>query len=219
MIIKVNTKSVICFDLDDTLYNELDYLISAYTEIAKKLEKSEWLVLLARMLSMYRDNENVFDVINIEYKVSHKKLLEWYRNHIPSIQLFNGALELINEIKSKNGKLCVITDGRSLTQRNKLNSLKIDNLFDKIIISEEIGSTKPSIKNFTVIEQSFPNCSYLYIADNLKKDFIAPNQLGWSSIGLLDKGKNIHNTAGAYILNKNNRPKKLIRELTDIIVK
>jgi putative hydrolase of the HAD superfamily len=30
------------------------------------------------------------------------------------------------------------------------------------------------------------------MADNLKKDFITPNFLGWKTVGLLDNGKNIH---------------------------
>ena len=33
---------------------------------------------------------------------------------------------------------------------------------------------------------------YYYIADNPAKDFIAPNALKWTSICLLDQGKNIH---------------------------
>ena len=28
--------------------------------------------------------------------------------------------------------------------------------------------------------------------DNPQKDFIAPNRLGWATIGLLDSGSNIH---------------------------
>jgi putative hydrolase of the HAD superfamily len=33
---------------------------------------------------------------------------------------------------------------------------------------------------------------YIYIADNVKKDFITPNKLGWTTICLFDKGQNIH---------------------------
>lgn len=35
-------------------------------------------------------------------------------------------------------------------------------------------------------------CEYFYIADNVKKDFITPNKLGWTTVCLLDSGKNIH---------------------------
>jgi len=40
----------------------------------------------------------------------------------------------------------------------------------------------------------YPNndLAFYYIGDNPEKDFIAPNELGWTSICLLDDGKNIH---------------------------
>lgn len=33
---------------------------------------------------------------------------------------------------------------------------------------------------------------FYYIGDNLRKDFVAPNKLGWQTICLLDNGENIH---------------------------
>lgn len=33
---------------------------------------------------------------------------------------------------------------------------------------------------------------FIYIGDNISKDFIAPNTLGWITIGLLPSGQNIH---------------------------
>ena len=36
------------------------------------------------------------------------------------------------------------------------------------------------------------NANFYYIGDNVVKDFIAPNQLGWTTICLLDNGQNIH---------------------------
>ena len=32
----------------------------------------------------------------------------------------------------------------------------------------------------------------MYIGDNPKKDFVAPNQLNWVTVGLRDDGRNIH---------------------------
>ena len=39
----------------------------------------------------------------------------------------------------------------------------------------------------------FPECQYYYIGDNVKKDFITPNKLGWKTIGMRDVDSvNIH---------------------------
>ena len=39
----------------------------------------------------------------------------------------------------------------------------------------------------------------VYIADNPKKDFIAPKQLGWNSIGILNENTRIHPLTNNYI--------------------
>ena len=33
---------------------------------------------------------------------------------------------------------------------------------------------------------------FIYVGDNTKKDFLAPNELGWDSICIKDAGENIH---------------------------
>ncbi len=192
MDIKVDSQTVIVFDLDDTLYNELDYLKSAYKSIALFLEPNDWKRLYSKMFSLYRSKINVFESIAFDYNKEIGSLTEMYRNHNPNIQLFDGVLEVFEAIKSEGGKIGIITDGRSNTQRAKLESLGIINYIDCVVISEEIGSEKPSLANFKAVETTLPAKFYYYIADNLKKDFVAPNALGWKSIALIDNGKNIH---------------------------
>ena len=48
MDIKVNAQTVVVFDLDDTLYNEVQYLKSAYLEIATTLEPADSKELFAK---------------------------------------------------------------------------------------------------------------------------------------------------------------------------
>ncbi|MBV7268154.1 HAD family hydrolase [Winogradskyella luteola] len=215
MDIKVNTNTVVVFDLDDTLYNELDFLKSAYQYIAQKLEVKNHKSLYINMFSLYRNNKNVFKLLSSEYNVEIQLLIDMYRNHIPNIELFEGAMEMINSVKAKQGKIGIITDGRSKTQRAKINALGITDLVDKVIISEDIGTEKPNINNFRIIESEFPNCNYWYIADNLKKDFISPNQLGWNTLGLIDNGKNIHYASHKY-MDVEHKPLDFILNLSDI---
>ncbi len=192
MDIKVDHNTVVVFDLDDTLYNELDFLKSAYKSIAVFLEPNNWKPLYSKMFSLYRCKVNVFEFLASAYNEEIDNLIEIYRNHQPDIQLFDGVLEVLEAIKSKKGKIGIITDGRSKSQRAKLQSLGILKYIDKVIISEEIGSEKPSLANFKAIENSLSGRIYFYIADNLTKDFIAPNALGWKTVILIDNGKNIH---------------------------
>ena len=74
-------KKVVCFDLDDTLYKEIDFLESAYGEIATSVGKAE---LVSLMMKWYYDSENVFHNLN-QYLRLNKPITEYlsiYRNHI-----------------------------------------------------------------------------------------------------------------------------------------
>lgn len=184
-------KKYIVFDLDDTLYYELDFLRSAYREIAEILSKEYADELHQKMLLMYENKKDVFEFLSLEYDFPKESLLNIYREHFPNIVLRKGVKEILDLLKHKEIKMGLLTDGRSLTQGNKIKALDIENYFDKIIISEEFGSEKPDEKNYKAfLEQGF---DYSYVADNPKKDFVTPNLLGWETIMIEDnEGKRIH---------------------------
>lgn len=179
-------------DLDDTLYAELDFLKSAYRTIAEYLDPANKERLFERLLSLYLSGENVFDILVLEYSnISKTELLEIYRYHLPDIQLYPGVISCLQAIEHCY-KFAMITDGRSKTQRNKIQSLGLSHYLDEIIISEEVGSEKPTKQNYLLVEERLNCMEYIYVGDNLRKDFITPNQLGWKTICLLDNGQNIH---------------------------
>lgn len=215
MDLKVDSRTVIVFDLDDTLYNEMDYLRSAYISIAKNLDQGNWQSLFSKMFSLFRSKEDVFEFVSQKYGFEKSELIATYRSHKPELHLFDGVLSIIKRIKEKNGKIGIITDGRKITQRVKLDALGITSMVDKIIISEEIGSEKPEERNYLLIEEAFPNHSYLYMADNLRKDFISPNKLEWNSIGLVDNGLNMHYDSHLYYT-ENCSPKNFVTSFKEI---
>lgn len=170
---------------------EIDFLKSAYKEIADIISPNDE-NLYKKMLEMYHCGEDVFLFLEKKYPdFTKERLLKIYRNHFPNLTLNDDAESILNLCKSKNYKIGLITDGRSVTQRNKLKALNIEGFFDKIIISEEFGSTKPNQRNFLAFQEPDID-TYFYIADNPKKDFVTPNKLNWVSVCLLNKGDNIH---------------------------
>ena len=84
MDIKVDKNTVIVFDLDDTLYNEMEYLRSAYAEIAKALQPDDWQSLFSRMYSLFRSKEDVFEFVASKYGVEKTTLLKQYRQASPT---------------------------------------------------------------------------------------------------------------------------------------
>lgn len=191
-------RKVIVFDLDDTLYHEIDYLKSAYLEVALYLEENYNISdAYEFMFSKYNEKKNVFEETNSKYglNIPINEYLFIYRNHIPNICLTPKVTETLEILKQDSGIILgLLTDGRSITQRNKIHSLKLYKYIDKTdcIISEEYGYSKPSIEGYLYFQDKYLDAFYFYIGDNTNKDFIAPNMLGWNSICLSDYGLNIH---------------------------
>lgn len=198
---------VVCFDLDDTLYKEIDYLKSAYREVANYAAKhchgcSDSPIILAAkaydaMLVAYKNGENAFERLNrflgIDLPIS--ECLQIYRNHKPGISLSENVGQTLDTLKANGDIIGLITDGRSVQQRNKIEALGLSRWIanEDIVISEEFGSEKPSPANYEYFMKRYPECSdFTYVGDNLQKDFIAPNALGWTTVCLLDDGRNVH---------------------------
>lgn len=185
----MNSKTVV-FDLDDTLISEIDYLKSAYKHIAFTLDEKNK-CLFDYMIEWYYEGQNVFLILSERYSVEKSTLLKLYREHIPNLKLLEGALPLLRYLKSQNCHIGMITDGRSVTQRNKIRAVGIETFFNDIIISEEFGSDKLNASNFEYFHKNNSQ-QYYYIGDNTSKDFYNPNRLNWISICIVDSGCNIH---------------------------
>ena len=208
MHLRLSRNSVFVFDLDDTLYREKEFLISAFKAISSELLNSHGVECFEEMLSLFEEGKDVFGGIISKYKfqnVTKEDLICRYRTHYPSITLNPGMRSLIKNIHPICLSLGILTDGRSITQRNKISALGIGHYFDSMVISEEFGSEKPNEANYKYFEKKYVGADFIYFGDNLEKDFLVPNKFGWNSICLLDSGQNIHkqnlNLGSAYMPN------------------
>ena len=177
---------VVIFDLDDTLYLERDYVRSGFEAIANEYPNVN--NLFEELWNAFLDGKQAIDyVLEKECLLSEKdNCLRIYRFHKPKIQLQLGVKEMLLRLKT-NKKLGLITDGRVEGQKAKITALGIDKLFDKMIITDELGGIeyrKPNTKAFELMKEYFSSNyqKMCYIGDNLKKDGIAPNELGMSFI-------------------------------------
>lgn len=210
---------VVIFDLDDTLYKEIDFLKSAYREIASYLQNKYAIGdAYEFMIQKYAEGKNVFEETNTNYSIAvpFDEYLKIYRNHLPAISLDKVASETLLFLQDQGCVMGLITDGRTNTQQNKIEALGLSRYLNKdlIIISEEFGSSKPDIRNYAYFEGTIPTAKFFYIADNPLKDFISPNLLGWETICLLDNGMNIHKQD--FSLPKEFLPKYSVASLTEI---
>ena len=149
------------------------------------------------MLAAYREGGNAFEALNrfLGLNLPASDYLYIYRNHKPKIALSEDVVRMLDTLKVKGVRIGLITDGRSVQQRNKIEALGLSRWMndEDMVISEEFGSEKPALANYAYFMERYPEChDFTYVGDNLKKDFIAPNALGWLTVCLKDDGRNIH---------------------------
>ena len=184
---------VVVFDLDDTLYSEDDYNKSGVIAVTNELERLFNQDITEQLLSVRKEKGDIWgracELLSIPATV--KESLIWmYRLHQPQIDLRQEIVEVVVDVSKQAQQVVILTDGRSITQRLKLDALSL--LEYPCYISEEYNFTKPMAEWFKIIMSDFPAANYVYIADNPVKDFVGPNRLGWKTIGVRDDGRNIH---------------------------
>ncbi|MFI3246989.1 MAG: HAD family hydrolase [Ferrimonas sp.] len=190
----ISESAVWVFDLDDTLYLEKNYQHSGYLHIANHLKKTYKKDVYQIIKLASEQRKDVFHEICSALLLpnSVKQSLLWmYRLHIPQIELSSNVNDALSLIKTRSLAMAIITDGRSVTQRNKLHALGLSDV--DCLISEEWGELKPGTLRFQEIERRYPDAKkYIYVGDNIKKDFVTPKNMNWITIGLRDSGNNIH---------------------------
>ena len=190
---------ILIFDLDDTLYSELEYVKSGLTEVSKHLS-SEFKIDPASIYNdMFNDLVNngrglVFNnILNKHRTFTIKNLykcISVYRSHNPKINLYPEAVDCLEELKDFNKY--IVTDGNIIVQRKKIAALNIKKTFKKTIPTYQYGLnySKPSTLCFEKI-MNWEKCdasNMIYIGDNPKKDFVNIKRLGIKTIRVLTGG-------------------------------
>lgn len=187
---------LIIFDIDDTLYNEIDYVKSGYLVVSKYIEdKYNLHNIYDDMMELFNSShKNVFnrllDKYEIDYSIDDIMLLvNLYRNHKPSIALTNHVVGVLEELK-KYYILAIVSDGNYNTQLLKVRSLGLKKYFDEIILTDKYGKEywKPNKLVFDMLSKKF-NISLsemYYVGDNPNKDFYL-SKYGIKTIRLYNK--------------------------------
>lgn len=187
---------IIVFDLDDTLYDEFDYVRSGFREVAvllsdllniNKEEIYNW--MWVRLNSHGRGSifDDVLKANNCYSQKLAKRCLSIYRNHLPDIKLpekTKMVLEQTNHLRRY-----IVTDGNKIVQHNKLSALGLYSEMEHCYVTHRYGvhNAKPSPYCFLHImdrEKVKPH-EMVYIGDNPRKDFVGIKPLGVQTIRVM----------------------------------
>lgn len=186
---------VIVFDLDDTLYDEINFVKSGFKAVCSyfslKYKLNEELFYSKMIEFLDKDGrgkvfDNVLEYFDIFNKTNVKRSISLYRTHIPKITLKKEAIAILEHFNSKNIPLYLVTDGNKLVQYNKILALDIEKYLKKAFITHRYGiqHSKPSPYCFLKIakNEKVNNSDIVYIGDNVNKDFVGIKPLGFRTI-------------------------------------
>lgn len=221
--------NVIAFDLDDTLTKEIDFLKSGYRAVARLVEKRFGLdanEVYWQLYDWYKAGQNAFEKLNETYGLDNPigDYLNVYRFHQPEIMLNDEVRHTLNVLKEQGVEMGIVSDGRQETQMNKVKALGLTEWIDEscIIINSDARFFKPNPYGYdrlmlAMFEKTGElELEFTYVGDNLKKDFICPNAKGWTTVCLLDDGRNIHKQ-DFEAASKEALPKKTIKSIKELI--
>jgi putative hydrolase of the HAD superfamily len=186
----------VVFDLDDTLYDEIDYCRSGFRSVSQFLAKSGGILCPTDVFDcLWRhfsqgNRDRTFNAAMDELGVQFDKrliaqLVQVYRSHRPDIQLPPESARTLEALKATY-TLALLTDGFLPAQRLKVQALGLEPCFSTMVFTEELGRScwKPSPAGFEWLVEhlGIPANRMVYVADNESKDFIAPNRLGMYTI-------------------------------------
>ena len=187
-------KAVI-FDLDDTLYEEKEFVMSGFKAVSEyisekhNLENSKILKILQHDFEkgLRKKNFNVLlQKLNLTGE-SADNLVKIYRKHLPALTLFSDAEHILPKLKSEF-KLGLMTDGHITTQENKIKALGIKDNFNAIIINDLAkGISKADKQPFSDIlsQLKIEPENTVFIGDNPLKDFAGAKSLGIHTIKIM----------------------------------
>ena len=204
---------VIVFDLDDTLYDEIDFVKSGFKEVSNYLGDKKYFNFMWEEF-LKNGSGKIFNKLieGFDLNISLNKLIEIYRFHFPDISLPKESKEILQF--AKNYKTALISDGHYIMQKNKYNALQLN--LDYPIFTDFYHTKKPEEKPFLMVMDKFKDKDYIYISDNPKKDFLAPKKLGWITIRFKNpRGiyKNIKNNADFEVKSR----KEILEKLKEIL--
>ncbi len=202
---------VIVFDLDDTLYDEVDFVKSGFFEVSRYLKNKNYFDFM--WSEFLKDGSGkIFNKLieKFSLEIDIQKLIEIYRFHKPNIVLPEVSIEILEF--SKKFKTALITDGHYIMQKNKFYALDLQNFIDYPIFTDFYHTKKPEAKPFEMVMKKFPNDKYIYISDNPKKDFLTPKKFGWITLRFKNPQgiyKDIKNNADIEVYSREEILKKL----------
>ncbi|MGG0154742.1 HAD family hydrolase [Bacillus mycoides] len=175
------------FDLDDTLLDRDKAVDKLFSIILEEFYRDvEQHAVKNAMLQKFKEYdkksyghsdkvkvlESFFDEFPPKYRLPRNCIQDFWNNNFPKCFSINqNTINIIITIKS-HIKVGIITNGSTQRQKAKIMNTGLNEYFDTIIISEEVGFSKPDKRIFELAlnKLNVQSEDVLFVGDDLEKD-------------------------------------------------
>ncbi|CAM4212992.1 HAD-IA family hydrolase [Bacillus albus] len=181
------------FDLDDTLLDRDKAVDNFFLLVLEKCYEDVSDTVKNTMLQKFKEYdkreygisdktivlESLFDEFAPKYRLPHNYIQDFWNENFPKcFSIDQNTIHFLNQIK-KQFKVGIITNGSTQRQKAKIINTNLNNYFDTIIISEEVGLSKPDKRIFELALNKLnaqPE-NTLFVGDDLEKDIAGPQNV------------------------------------------
>jgi putative hydrolase of the HAD superfamily len=184
-------------DLDDTLYDERNYVLSGFRAVAAEIVRRFPQVDAARIFSGMvaeldaRGRGKVFDRALAQAGLDADPrlvaaLVDAYRSHRPQIALWPGVADALADL-ARDHRLAIVTDGLAIMQRRKVEALAVEPMVAEVLYCWEHESPKPDPACYAEALRRLGASpeEAVVIGDNPGHDMAAAAAIGCRSIRVL----------------------------------
>jgi len=196
-------KKVLLLDLDDTLINSTESYAFGQKAAFKYIKKLVPRLTETRFNKLYQQAkeqthkqlkhtasshnrllyfQKIFETLKLSPNPKQLDEIEdlFWKEANKKLKLYPNVKETLLAIKKHGLKICLVSDLTAEVQMEKLRKLRLNNLIDFIVTSEEAGADKPDPRNFKLAlkkSQTKPN-EAIMLGDDYVKDILGAKKAG-----------------------------------------
>ena len=188
------------FDLDDTLYEREQFVLSGFAAVADELERrfalpAPWILATLKRARVRGHAGRELQALCADHGLPESvipELVEVIRRHEPALALGSVASAVLAQLRADGWRLGILTNGLPATQRAKVEALGLEPRVDAVLYAEEHApGGKPSRAAFDAALNALgapSERSVVFVGDDLVNDIQGARAAGLLTIRVAGRG-------------------------------
>jgi len=118
----------------------------------------------------------------------------FWRTFLANAPLFPGVMDLLDDLRYNNIPIAIVTDLTSHIQLRKLTYFNLEETFDAVVTSEEVGADKPDSRNFNLALEKLgltTDHEIWMVGDNPETDIAGGRSIGATTFQKIHRGGSV----------------------------